>query len=67
MTKGAPTMTYKTFKQLITDLAKVRSKDDLYRFMYDVDMSYQHDKITYKDNEIIYEIINNVVKREFID
>ena len=60
-------MTYKTFKQLITDLAKVRSKDDLYRLMYDVDMSYQHDKITYKDNEIIYEIINNVVKREFID
>ena len=59
-------MTYKTFKQLITDLAKVRSKDDLYRFMYDVDMSYQHDKITYKDNEVIYEIINNVVKREFI-
>ena len=51
-------MTYKTFKQLITDLAKVRSKDDLYRFMYDVDMSYQHDKITYKDNELIYEIIN---------
>lgn len=60
-------MTYKTFKQLITDLAKVRSKDDLTRFMFDVDMSYQHDKITYKDNEIIYEIINNVVKREFID
>ena len=60
-------MTYKTFKQLITDLAKVRSKDDLDRFMFDVDMSYQHGKITYKDNEIIYEIINNVVKREFID
>lgn len=60
-------MTYKTFKQLITDLAKVRSKDDLNRFMFDVDMSYQHDKITYKDNEVIYEIINNVVKREFID
>jgi hypothetical protein len=60
-------MTYKTFKQLITDLAKVRSKDDLYRLMSDVDMSYQHDKITYKDNEIIYEIINNVVKREYID
>lgn len=59
-------MTYKTFKQLITDLAKVRSKDDLTRFMFDVDMSYQHDKITYKDNEVIYEIINNVVKREFI-
>lgn len=59
-------MTYKTFKQLITDLAKVRSKDDLYSFMFDVDMSYQHDKITYKDNEVIYEIINNVVKRELI-
>ncbi len=60
-------MTYKTFKQLITDLANVRSKDDLYRFMFDVDMSYQHDKITYNDNEIIYKIINNVVKRELID
>lgn len=57
---------YKTFKQLVTALADVKTKEELHHFCYEVDMSYQHDKITYNDNEIIYKIINNVVKRELI-
>lgn len=58
---------YKTFKQLVVELSNVRTKEDLYQFCCDVDMSYQHDKITYQDNETLYRIVNNVVKREFID
>lgn len=57
---------YKTFKQLVVELSNVRTKEDLYTFCGNVDMSYQHGKITYQDNETLYRIVNNVVKREFI-
>lgn len=58
---------YKTFKQLVVELSNVRTKEDLYTFCDNVDMSYQHDKITYQDNETLYNIVRNVVKRELID
>lgn len=58
--------TYKTFKQLVTALSEIKTKEDLQHFCYEIDMSYQHDKITYTDNETLYKIINNVVKRELI-
>ena len=45
----------------------VRCKEDLENFCFQVDVSYQHDKITYKDNDTLYYIVNNVVKRELID
>lgn len=56
-----------TFKQLVVLLSKVRCKEDLNNFCFQVDMSYQHEKISYKDNDTLYYIANNVVKREFID
>ena len=58
---------YLTFKQLVVLLSTVRCKEDLQNFCFQVDMSYQHDKISYKDNDTLYYIVNNVVKREFID
>lgn len=57
---------YKTFKQLISQLAEVRTKEDVWTLCGEVDQSYQHGKITYNDNETIYKIINHVVKRELI-
>lgn len=56
-----------TFKQLVVLLSTVRSKKDLENFCFQVDMSYQHGRISYKDNDTLYYIVNNVVKREFID
>ena len=53
---------YKTFKQLVYELSNVRTKEDLNRFCFQIDMSYQHDKITYQDNETLYRIVNNVSK-----
>ena len=57
---------YKTFKQLVSQLAEVRTREDLWTLCGDIDRSYQHEKITYKDNETLYQIINHVVKRELI-
>lgn len=53
---------YKTFKQLVVELSNVRTKEDLYMFCSNVDMSYQHDKITYQDSETFYRIVNHVGK-----
>lgn len=56
-----------TFKDLVIKLSEVRSKENLEALCIDIDYSYQRDRITYKDNETLYNIINNVVKREYID
>lgn len=56
-----------TFKQLVELLAKVKTPEDLNQFCYNVDVSYQHGRITYKDNETFYAIINNLVKRDLIE
>ena len=55
---------YKTFKQLVVELSNVRTKEDLNAFCFDIDMSYQHDKITYQDNETLYDIVRYVVAKE---
>lgn len=51
---------YKTFKQLVVELSNVKTQEDCFRFCHDVDMSYQHDKITYQDNETLYRIVNKI-------
>ena len=53
---------YKSFKQLVVELSNVKTKEDLNRFCFQIDMSYQHDKITFQDNETLYRIVNNVSK-----
>lgn len=57
---------YKTFKQLVAQLSEIKTTQDLWDLCGEIDRSYQHEKITYKDNETLYKIINNVVKRELI-
>ena len=50
---------YKSFKQLVVELSNVKTKEDLNRFCFQIDMSYQHGKITFQDNETLYRIVNN--------
>lgn len=57
---------YKTYKQLVEQLSEIKTTEDLWNLCGEIDRSYQHEKITYKDNETLYKIINNVIKREFI-
>jgi len=47
---------FKTFKQLVKQLSEVKTTEDLWAFYGEVDMSYQHEKITYQDNEMLYHI-----------
>lgn len=54
-------MTYKTFKQLVVELSNAKTQEDLNIFCHNVDMSYQHDKITFEDNETLYRIVNKFV------
>ena len=56
----------KTFKQLVYELSEVRSKEDLNKLETEIYMSFTTGKITGKDNDALYNIINYVVKREYI-
>ena len=60
-------MKYLTYKQLVNLLSEVKTTEDLWNFMHEVDMSFQHEKITWVDNETLYRIINNLVKPELIN
>lgn len=53
---------YKSFKQLVVELSNVKTKEDLNQLCFQIDMSYQHGKITFQDNETLYRIVNNVSK-----
>lgn len=60
-------MKYLTFKQLVKLLSEVKTAEELWGFMHEIDMSFQNGKITWEDNETLYRIINNVVKPELIN
>lgn len=60
-------MKFLTFKQLVRLLSEVKTSEDLWNFTHEVDMSFQHEKITWEDNEALYRIVNNIVKRELIN
>ena len=43
-----------TFKKLIVLLAQATTAEDMQAFYAQVDRSYQSDKITFADNELLY-------------
>lgn len=48
-----------TFKKLVQRLAECRTEDDIHAFLYDqngVDLSYQREKITWNDHELLFEL-----------
>jgi len=50
-------MKYKTFKGYVIDIAKAETTADLYEILdgeSGVDMAFQHDKLTWKDHEILF-------------
>ena len=51
----------KTFKALVTALAMAETKDEADAVLADVSYSYQHDKITYNDNELLYALGSKVL------
>ena len=56
-----------THKQLVKLLSEVKTTEDLWSFTHEVDMSFQHEKITWEDNETLYRIVNNIIKPELIN
>ena len=54
--------TYKNFKQICELIANIKTDDDRNNATAEIDKSYQHDKITAKDNEILYSLIRTIDK-----
>lgn len=51
-------MKVKTFKQLVIDVAKAKTAEDLDNICCDVMRSFNTQKISWKDHEIIYALIS---------
>ena len=58
-------MKYKTFKELVKMISEIRQdrEEDFNHAMWEIDMSYQHDKITWKDNELLYDLISMIERK----
>lgn len=51
---------FKTFKQLVDTIASISSKEDFDAACGEIDSSFQHDKINWKDHELLYKLISRV-------
>lgn len=51
-------MKVKTFKQLVIDVANAKTAEDLDNICCDVKRSFETQKISWKDHEIIYALIS---------
>ena len=51
---------FKTFKQLVDTIASISSKEDFNRACGEIDDSFQHDKITWNDHELLYKLISKL-------
>ena len=50
----------KSFKQLVEALSQVHSKEDTNEVMGQIDNSFQAEKISWKDHEMLYELASIV-------
>lgn len=46
----------KTYKQLIEAMAEMETEDDLNRVCFEIDWSFQKEKITAKDLQILFKL-----------
>jgi len=51
-----------TFKQLVKLFASVNTKEDLYRAEGQIDNSFQHEKISWDDHELLYDLSAKIDK-----
>lgn len=50
-------MTYKTFKQLVEQISRAETERELLQAQADVTASYQHDKINFKEGEMLLSLV----------
>ena len=51
---------FKTFKQLVDTISNISSDEDFNEACGEIDISFQHDKISWKDHELLYKLVSKV-------
>lgn len=46
----------KTYKQLVEKMSEMETESDLNAICYEIDWSFQQEKITWKDHETLYKL-----------
>lgn len=55
----------KETRRLLELIASIETETELNHVCYEIDMAYQHEKISYQDNEILYKLINKIHRLMF--
>lgn len=50
----------KSFKQLVKVISEINSEDSFNAACGDIDISFQNDKITWDDHELLYKLVSKV-------
>lgn len=51
-------MKIRSFKELVKMVSQIESIDDIHEVEYEIKVSFENDKISWNDYEILYRIIN---------
>lgn len=51
---------FKSFKQIVSEIADINSQEDFDAACGDIDISFQHDKINWDDHELLYKLVSKV-------
>ena len=51
----------KTFKQLVKEIAEIKTEEERLTVYVDIDNSFQHEKITWDDHQILYTLAFRVI------
>lgn len=51
----------KTFKQLVKEIAEIKTEEERLTVYVDIDNSFQHEKITWDDHQILYTLVFRVI------
>lgn len=55
----------KATRRLLELIASIETEKELNRICTEVDRAYQQEKISYKDNELLYKLINKIIRLMF--
>lgn len=51
-----------TYKQIVKAISEAKTEEELERVMWDIDRSFEHEKITWNDHETLYTIASRLYR-----
>ena len=60
--EGIKMMQVLTYKQIVKAISEAKTEEELEKAMWDIDRSFEHEKITWNDHETLYAIASRLYR-----